>query len=310
MRARAFMAGERFARLRREIARIERGEPRDRRRDGAEPAPPLAGAQAEAGRAASLAALSASGEWGEGDRSAPDAAVLPFAIPRLDRALAGGLARAALHEMRVPESRDTAAMTGFAAAVLARLAATHPLLWIVESAAANEAGSIYGVGLGALGLDPARLVTVRVKTPADALWVFEEGLRCAGLAAVVTEIRGNPRLLDLTASRRLALRAAESGVMGLLLRQTDRSEPGAATTRWLIAPRPASTPADFPAGIGHPAWRLVLERNRHGSTGTFDVEWDHDRRCFLPAAPALSRPVASHARDRPSAPPAVRPLVA
>jgi protein ImuA len=229
--------------------------------------------------------------------------------------LAGGLRRAALHEMRCDESRDAAAMTGFAAAVLARLAAKdgRPMLWIAETAATHEAGSPYGAGLAMFGIDPARLVIVRVAKPQDVLWVFEEGLRCRGLAAVLAELRGNPRQLDLTASRRLALRAGEHGVMGLLLRQSDRALPGAANTRWLVAPRPASASGDYPAGIGHPAWRLTLERNRQGSTGTFDVEWDHDRRSFALAkiaTPAHPRPVAPLPRDRPPAPPDSGKIVA
>jgi hypothetical protein len=48
--------------------------------------------------------------------------------------------------------------------------------------------------------------------------------------------------------------------MGLLLRQTARVEPGAAATRWLVAPRPAATTDDYPEGIGNPAWRLTLEK--------------------------------------------------
>ena len=268
MRASVFMAGERFARLRRRIVEIE-------------------------GRA----------EGGNGGSAA-----LPFAIPRLDSMLAGGLRRDALHEIRCAESRDTAAMTGFAVAILARLADVddRPLLWIVESSAASEAGLPYGRGLSRFGLDSRRLIVVRVDKPGDALWTFEEGLSCRGLAAVLTEIRGHARQLDLTASRRLALRAGEHGVMGLLLRQSSSPAPGAAATRWLIAPRPAAVTEDYPAGIGNPAWRLTLERNRRGRTGTFDVEWDHDGRRFLDGRatlPAHSRPVAPHPLDRPSAPP-------
>ena len=56
--------------------------------------------------------------------------------------------------------------------------------------------------------------------------------RMAESAAVFAEIRGHPRRLDLTASRRLALRARKGGVMGLLLRHAAVSEPGAETTRW------------------------------------------------------------------------------
>jgi len=226
--------------------------------------------------------------------------------------LAGGLRRAALHEMRCDESRDTAAMTGFAAAVLARLGTEddRPILWVVEAAAASEAGFPYGAGLARFGLDPRRLIVVRVARAADALWVFEEGLRCRGLAAVLTEIRGQPRLLDLTASRRLALRAREHGVMGLLLRQSNGALPGAASTRWLVTPRPATATDDYPAGIGHPVWRLTLERNRQGATGTFDVEWDHERLVFAEPAPALSRPRPSLPVDRPRPAPGEGAVVA
>ena len=266
--------------------------------------------------------------------------LLPFAIPRLDRILGGGLRRAALHEIRSGESRDAASATGFAVGVLATLtsqearsgeAATgkhqearrtargeersdrdrenratgKQILWIVESAAAHEAGFLFAAGLRRFGLSPSRLIVVRVRKPGDALWVFEEGLRCRGLAAVVTEIRGNPRQLDLTASRRLALRASAHGVMGLLLRQTAHVEPGAAATRWLVAPRPAAVTDDYPEGIGNPAWRLTLERNRSGATSVFDLEWDHELGTFAespPAGAAHSLPVAAVSPDRPPAP--------
>jgi protein ImuA len=306
MRAAAFMAEETFARLRHQIAQIEASVApgKDGKRTGAPPVPGMADTNLAPRPNHAAAALAAR----RGD------ATLPFGLPKLDTLLAGGLERAALHEMRVAESRDTAAMTGFAVAVLSRLGTgdTRPLLWIVEQAVGAETGLPYGGGLRGFGLDPTDLIVVRVRKPVDALWVFEEGLRCAGLAAVVAEMQGNPRALDLTASRRLALRAAESGVTGFLLRQSARAAPGAASTRWLVGPLPASADADFPEGIGNPAWRLTLERNRHGATGVFDMEWNHEQRCFAPAALATARPrpLAALPADRPPPPPEPRKIVA
>jgi len=245
----------------------------------------------------------------------PAAPLLPLAIPRLDTLLAGGLRRDTLHEIRSTLSRDNGAATGFAVAILSLLARADPkpILWIVEGASADEAGAPYGRGLDSLGLDPRRLIVVRVHRPIDALWVAEEGLACSGLAAVLAEIKGTPRLLDLTASRRLALRA-RSGVMGILLRQARETEPSAAATRWRAEPLTASTLDGYAAGIGRPAWRLVLERNRRGATGAIDVEWDHAQRSLAAVAAsdpaALSVPVAAVPFDRPAAPPEVGKVVA
>jgi protein ImuA len=232
-------------------------------------------------------------------------AFVPLGIAPLDEALGGGLRQNALHEVRgaLP---DIGAATGFAAALLSLIPEKRPILWIFEASSGREGGLPYGPGLARFGLDPGRLIVVRVRRPGEALWVLEEGLRCRGLAAAFAEIRGSPRKLDLTASRRLALRASESGVTGLLLRQSGAAEPGAALTRWHVAPRPSAISRDFPAGIGPPAWHLVLERNRSGVTGVFDLEWDHGNRCFVPAIlPALpfARPAAPANRPDPQAAP-------
>ena len=241
---------------------------------------------------------------------------VPFDIPVIDARLGGGLRRGGLHEIRAVESRDAAAVTGFAAALLARLSAAdlRPLLWIVESSAAQETGVPYAAGLRRFGIDPRRLIVVRVAKPLDALWVFEEGLNCAGLCAVVTDLYANPRQLDLTASRRLALRAAAQGVTGLLLRVSAEAEPGAANTRWLVTSLPAAEGDErYPDGIGFPAWRLTLERNRQGAIGTFDVEWNHGSFRAFPgraARPANSRSGPPLSPHRPAAPPDAGKVVA
>ncbi len=306
MRTRVSMAGDVFARLRRRIAEIE-GRPVVHDPAGPEPQPspsPLAGEG-----------------WGGGYSSATRSlgtrhnSALPLAIPPLDRMLAGGLRRNALHEVRSETTRAAAAATGFAAALIARLAALdrRPVLWVAEAGALSEAGLPYGAGLDRFGTDSSRLILVRVNKPSDALWVFEEGLSCRGLSAVLAEIRGNPRPLDLTATRRLALRAEAGGVMGLLVRQSGEPDATAAETRWSVAPLPAVPTDDYPAGIGRPTWRLTLERNRHGPAGTADVEWDHERRAFAlveAGRPAHPRSLPAAPADRPHPAPAPRSRVA
>jgi protein ImuA len=212
--------------------------------------------------------------------------MLPLGLPALDALLGGGLQRAALHEIRSETTPESGAQTGFAVALLARLAAAdpRPVLWVEEETALHEAGHPYGPGLAAFGIDPGRLILIAARRADEALWVLEEGLRCPGLAAAVGVLRGHPRALDLTGHRRLALRARAHGVTGLLLRQAGSAEPGASLTRWRVGVRPAGTIDGYAAGVGRPAFRLDLEKNRLGPTGSFDVEWDHESRRFAPLA--------------------------
>ena len=255
--------------------------------------------------------------WGKaGPADGHEPPRIAFGISTIDARLAGGLRRGALHEIRAAASRDAAAVTGFAAALLSHMPAAdrRPIVWIVEASAAHETGLPYAAGLRYFGIDSRRLIVVRVARPLDALWVFEEGLSCAGLSAVVTDLYANPHQLDLTASRRLALRAAAHGVTGFFLRASAHPEAGAANTRWLVAPLPAAEGDErYPDGIGFPAWRLTLERNRQGATGTFDVEWNHGSfRAFSgrAARPANSFPGASLSPHRPAAPPDAGKIVA
>jgi protein ImuA len=302
MRAGAFMAREAFARLARRIAEIE-GRPGSG--NGADDAvlTPASGPSVPPAPPRQLLSPRRGG------------GLLPLGVEAVDRRLRGGLRRHALHEIRSATTREGGGASGFALALLSRLSRLddRPVLLVLEAAATREGGLPYGPGLGQFGLDPGRLVVVETREPEEALWVFEEGLRCAGLAAVLCELRGHPKALDLTASRRLSLRARESGVTALLLRQAGAAEPGAALTRWCVAPRPAGAVDDFTEGIGRPAWRLDLERNRAGGTGSFDLEWDHGALRFALADGAIAAlPVAGAAvpADRPHPADASRPVVA
>src|ERR1700761_9091077 len=62
---------------------------------------------------------------------------MPLGHPAADRALKGGLARGALHEIFAHPGHETAA-TGFAVAACARLAASKPILWIRQDYCALE----------------------------------------------------------------------------------------------------------------------------------------------------------------------------
>jgi protein ImuA len=198
--------------------------------------------------------------------------VLPFRIETIDRVLpGGGLALGALHEILgdSADEEDGAAVAGFAAGIAGRIG-PGLVLWVLRR------GDLYGPGLAEHGLDPARIVRVIAPRDDDILWVLEEGLRTAGIAAVIGEVGKLP----MVSGRRLQLAAERSGVTALLLRRwrngaeaaAERERPSAAVTRWRIASIP-SLPGDEP-GIGTPRWRIELLRCRGAETtnGTWDVE--------------------------------------
>jgi len=183
----------------------------------------------------------------EGGVQQEAAGIRPTGLGLIDAALpGGGLQCGALHEI-LSEPRDIPAAEGFAATLLAALSQHGPVLWCVENA------ELYGPGLARLGLDPARLVLVRAKRPRDLLWAMEEGLRMPGLVAVL----GEPRSLDLTASRRLQLAAEASGVTGLVLSRADHAGSTAALTRWHVTTAPGDDQTRT-----NPCWQVDLLRCR------------------------------------------------
>jgi protein ImuA len=193
-----------------------------------------------------------------------------------DECLKGGLKPGACHEVFAVAGHETAA-TGFMAGLAWRIAAGKTVLWIVQDFSALEHGALAATGLVELGIDPSRVLMLRVAHAEDALRAASDALTCAALGAVVIEIVGTPKVLDLTASRRLTLAAAENGVTALLLRFGTEPDASSAETRWLV--RAAPSRADD-LHWGRPAYECELVRNRQGSTGRWVMEWSSDDGIF------------------------------
>lgn len=184
------------------------------------------------------------------------------------------LAPGALHALHAAE-RDAGALWSFAlgqaAAFLCK--ARPSILWLGLAPAAELAGLPYPPGFAPFGLRPDALAYVAARTPRELLWAAEEAAASPALAAVIAELAGETRLLDFTASRRLALRAKNSGTPVLLLRLGAGPEPSAARTRWRIAPFPAAPDPFDPAAPGAPRWRVTLEKGFRGEEGCWTLSW-------------------------------------
>jgi protein ImuA len=206
----------------------------------------------------------------------PSEVRIPLGPSRVDGCLAGGLKRGALHEIFATVSHEAAA-AGFAAALAIRLGG--PVLWIRQDYAGLEHGELAATGLFEFGLDPSRLMLLRVPDAMGALRAAADALGCVALGSVVIELIGESKRLDLVAYRRLALSAGQSGVTAFLLRFSAEPGIGVAETRWRVR----AAPSGGENAWGCPLFAVELQRNRRGPCGDWVMEWSCDDGVFRPA---------------------------
>jgi len=175
----------------------------------------------------------------------------------------------AVHEFITTRHEDTAVTSGFIAGILSRLMLQGGVtVWISSSR------KIFPTALGNFGLTPDHIIFLDVSKEKEVLWCMEEALKCGALSAVVGELNG----IDFTASRRLQLAVEGSEVTGFILRKNaTKISTTACLSRWRITSL-ASVPIDGALpGIGYPQWKVDLLRMRNGKSGSWNVQWAHNR---------------------------------
>jgi protein ImuA len=212
-----------------------------------------------------------------------------------DAMLRGGLAVGAVHEV-FSEGRQSGAATGLVAGFAGRLSARRPLVWVRQDFCEIESGALSMSGLSELGLDPRLLVSVRAGDVDTALRSTADALACDAVGAVVLEVWGEARQLDLVASRKLTLSAQASGVSCLVLRIAAQPQASTAETRWTVQAA-RSPPSPAWSAWGAPRFDAQLLRNRHGPVGQWIMEWNCDECLFSEPAP-YPQPVAATPADR------------
>ena len=180
-----------------------------------------------------------------------------------------------LCELFAAHPRDS----GWAGFLLAQLEAGKPLLWVQDRMAILESGRVYPPGLRC-----QNLIHVEARDARDALWAMEEGVRCSCLSAVVGEIWGDPKALDFTATRRLAVTAERSGTPCWLVRLGGTANLSGARMRWRIGSAPSLANSLDQRASGLPAWDAELFRARGEPPGQWMVASEADR-FHLVAAP-------------------------
>lgn len=202
----------------------------------------------------------------------------------IDAALGGGLARGRVHEVFAAQAEDAGCAAGFVAGLALRLGLRlgGTLVWLREAQAEKQGGRLHAPGLVEIGLDPARVIIGVLPDPQAVLRAAADVVRCPEVGVAVIELWREPRLLDLTASRRLALAAETSGVTVIALRIAASPSPSAAQTRWQVSAAP-SLPMEANAP-GYPAWRIELLRQRGRPSGSrWRVEWNREQACLADA---------------------------
>ena len=186
-------------------------------------------------------------------------------------------AQPTLGELFATHPRDAGAI-GF---LLAQLERGKPLLWVQERMAILEAGRIYPPGLPF-----PDIIHVEARDAKSALWAMEEGLRCSALGAVIGELWGDPRALDFTATRRLAVAAEKSGVAAWLVRFGATPNLSGARMRWRVASASSLAHPFDPRAPGAASWDAELFRARGLPPGRWAVAHDGQKdRFHLVAAP-------------------------
>jgi protein ImuA len=155
---------------------------------------------------------------------------------------------------------------GWAGFLLAQLDCSKPLLWVQDRMAILESGRVHPPGLLT-----QNLIHVEARDARDALWAMEEGLRCSALSAVIGEIWGDPRALDFTATRRLAVACERSGVAAFLIRLGGHANLSGARMRWRIASAPSLINDLDSKAPGIPVWDAELFRCRGSPPGRWSI---------------------------------------
>ena len=155
---------------------------------------------------------------------------------------------------------------GWAGFLLSQVDASKPILWVQERMAILEAGRVHPPGLPS-----QNLIHVEARNARDALWAMEEGVRCSALSCVIGEIWGDPRVLDFTATRRLAVAAERHGVAAFLIRLGGHADLSGARMRWRIASAPSLLDELDPRAPGLPAWDAELFRARGSPPGQWRI---------------------------------------
>ena len=173
-----------------------------------------------------------------------------------------------IHELISESMEEAASSSGFISGLLSFLMQKGGVaLWI------NSSGQLFAPAISTFGLEPDRILFVKMKKQSDILWALEEGLKCEGVQVVIAEVQD----IDFVQSRRLQLAVEKSKVTGFVLRLQPRFLGATAcAARWHVRPLPSDVQEGMP-GVGFPQWEVELLKVRNGNPSIWEVEWKQNQ---------------------------------
>ncbi|MDA9815743.1 hypothetical protein N9C75_01670 [Alphaproteobacteria bacterium] len=215
-------------------------------------------------------------------------------VSDIDDCLDGGLAIGRVH--LITGSGYSGAVRGFILAILRKIMQENPSSYVVWCTNLNSSdGILYGAGLAAIGIDPARLILVDESHPLRGVAAMEEALNSARqigesaiqIAAVIgdyAQLANSPDLWHKTA-RRLQLAAEKGNVLTLMSGITARIIPAAGfESYWQVStavtdvssphvssPHVSSQSATY--FYNNASWDVNLSRTRSGRRWSGVLNW-------------------------------------
>ena len=210
-------------------------------------------------------------------------------VSDIDDRLDGGLAIGRVH--LITGSGYSGAVRGFILAILRKIMQENPSSYVVWCTNLNSSdGILYGAGLAAIGIDPARLILVDESHPLRGVAAMEEALNSARqigesaiqIAAVIgdyAQLANSPDLWHKTA-RRLQLAAEKGNVLTLMSGITARIIPAAGfESYWQVStavtdvssPHVSSQSATY--FYNNASWDVNLSRTRSGRRWSGVLNW-------------------------------------
>ena len=210
-------------------------------------------------------------------------------VPDIDDCLDGGIKIGKVH--LITGSGYSGAVRGFILAILRKVMCEKPSGYVVWCTNLNSYyGVLYGAGLAAIGIDPARLILVDESHPLRGIAAMEEALSAARkngeaaieIAAVIgdyAQLSKSPDLWHKTA-RRLQLAAEQGNALALMTGITAKTIPAVGfETYWQIstAVTQISSEQVVPQLDNHlydsALWHVKLSRTRSGRQWIGNLNW-------------------------------------